>query len=43
VHGVLLAVGEPMRTLGLWEGGFALLLILGSTYLVRGIRAAGGD
>jgi len=43
VHGVLLAVGEPMRTLGLWEVGFALLLILGSTYLVRGIRAAGGD
>lgn len=43
IHGVLLAVGETLRTLALWEVGFALLLILGATYLLRGIRAAGGD
>jgi uncharacterized membrane protein len=43
IHGVMLAVSEEMRTLGLWEVGFALLLILAATYLVRGIRAAGGD
>lgn len=41
IHGVLLAVGEPLRTLGLWEVGFSLLLILVATYLLRGLRSAG--
>ena len=43
VHGVLLAVDEPLRSLGFWEVGFSLLLILAATYLLRGLRNAGAD
>jgi len=41
IHGVLLAVDEALRTLGFWEVGFSLLLILAATYLLRGLRSAG--
>ena len=39
VHGVLLAVTDELRTLGLWEVGFALGLILLATWMVRLLRA----
>ena len=39
VHGVLLVSTESLRGLGIWETGFALLLILAATYMVRLLRA----
>jgi uncharacterized membrane protein len=39
VHGILLMVGEALRTLGIWETGFSLTLILAATYMVRLLRA----
>ena len=39
VHGVLLVSTPDLRTLGVWETAFALLLILAATYMVRLLRA----
>lgn len=43
IHGVLLAAVPETQVLGLTEVGFSLALIFCATYLVRGIRAAGGS
>ncbi len=39
IHGILLMVGEALRTVGIWETGLSLALILAATYMLRLLRA----
>ena len=40
-HGVLVSVTPDQRASGLWEVGFALILILSAAFSVRHLREAG--
>jgi len=42
-HGVLISVAPDQRSLGLWEVGFALALILSASFAVRHLRQADAD
>ena len=38
IHGVLLAATAPLRTIGLLEAGFAVLLLAVATYMARSLK-----
>ena len=42
-HGVLQAVAEEDRVLGLWEVGFSLALVLSGSFALRHLRMASAD